>query len=117
MSEKLTKLTKNISSGDWHSGMVNGTRFEITGGENSDKTIAFVFNEEDAEFISGCKTEVPKLIAEVERLRNGIDKVLYALTNEDISDVYVVEQIADVLRDVYKGETPKYFNHFYKEAN
>jgi hypothetical protein len=85
MSEKLTKLVKNISSGDWHSGMVNGTRFEITGGENFDKTIAFVFNEDDADFIEACRTEVPKLLAEIERLRKTLDYI------NDISSEFFTE--------------------------
>jgi hypothetical protein len=75
MSEKLIKLIQKTSSGDWHVNMVNGTRFEITGGENFDKTIAFVFNEYDADFIEACRTEVPKLLAEMERLRKALDYI------------------------------------------
>lgn len=59
--------------------------------------------EANAKFIAHARSDVPKLLAEIERLRNGIDRVLYHLTNEDISEVYVVEQIADELRKVYNG--------------
>jgi hypothetical protein len=75
MSEKLTKAMNNTTDGDWRYGEVSDTRFEITGGKNGDKTIAFVFNEYDAEFIEICRMEVPKLLAEIERLKvNTIPK-------------------------------------------
>jgi hypothetical protein len=75
MGEKLSNLVNKISSGPWSSGAVNSTRFEIVSGPNCEKTIAFVFNEYDADFIEACRTEVPKLLSEIERLKKTLDYI------------------------------------------
>lgn len=92
---------------EWRSTVISDGRYEIIAG---DKIIATVYNAEDAELVAKAQ----RLNAEVERLNNGIDYVLFSLANEDISDVKVVEEIANELRMVYNGKNPESFNPFYK---
>ena len=48
--------------------------------------------------------DVPKLLAEVERLKTGIDHVIFLLANENIEDSRIVSEIHCELIRVYNGD-------------
>jgi hypothetical protein len=72
--------------------------------ESNVDVIADCSHMHDATFIAHARQDVPALVAEVERLRAGIDRFLYDMSNEDYTDPHVVEAIAEDLRKVYLGK-------------
>lgn len=99
-----------MEKSNWRTALISSSRYEIHEGA---EVLAVVFNKSNAELMASA----PDLLSEVERLRSGIDKVLYAIANEDISDPYFLDDIQSDLIRIYQGETPKYANPFYKEES
>lgn len=69
--------------------------------ENNGMVLAEVSCGTDAEFFANARQDIPALVAEIEKLRDGIERLLYDMSNEDYTDPNVVEAIIDELRMVY----------------
>ncbi|WNF07426.1 ead/Ea22-like family protein [Brevibacillus borstelensis] len=56
------------------------------------------FTEENAEFIANARTDIPRLLDEIERLQ---ERWVYAIENaEHMADVLVPQDLSDFYRDV-----------------
>lgn len=73
--EAIRERVEKATDGPWIYVPISDRLEYFIGGEGGNEAIAVeVFTKEDATFIAHARTDIPKLLAEIERLRGKLDE-------------------------------------------
>lgn len=61
-------------------------------------------NSDDSFFIAKSREDIPALLAEIDRLREGLDEISYAFWSEDITQQEVIHEINKMVIALVIGE-------------
>lgn len=92
--EAIRERAEKASKGDWYYIDFGFNDFTISS-EYTEREVARTFSEDDADFIAHAREDIPKLLAEIERMRAGI---MYAMQETYCDDT------RDFLRRLLIGE-------------
>lgn len=98
--EAISKRTKNATEGPWKYNAQYGYLSPVT----PQRQIAVICNEitrnTDADFIAEARTDVPKLLAEVQRLRRALAEIDVMAVRYDADDRVI--QPSEIVEITYK---------------
>ncbi len=95
--EAIRKRAEKATEGNWYCLTMDGVTYDISS-EGTGIELAAAYSASDAEFIANAREDIPKLLAEIDRLRNKeleYRRMLIRIRDE------VVRFGSDIDRDIF----------------
>lgn len=96
-AEELAVIKERANKADYYSFDIDGAQIALISPQGVRVHTVDTGDDDLSEFIANAREDVPKLVAEVERLQKALEKIAKLPLSDDYSDAYYNEKYIEIV--------------------